>query len=128
MNWLWAGLVAACAAYAANRFIYRIYSDRALIGPVPLAEEVAKTMTATLLGAGILYTHLVFGMAEAILDWRGKTRRLPAALSALAAHGIFGLTTLAVLRLTNILGAAIAVAFLTHALWNAVMLLRPVKR
>ena len=128
MNWIVAGLLASTAAFAANRFVYRIWQDVVLLGPVPLLEEVVKTMTAHLLGASILYTHLVFGLTEAILDWRGKRSGIAAALSALAAHSVFGLLTVAVTRSTGMLGAGIVAAFLAHAVWNAVMLFRSVKR
>ncbi|EEG76618.1 hypothetical protein [Dethiobacter alkaliphilus] len=128
MNWIVAGLLASAAAFAANRFVYRVWRDVVLLGPVPLLEEVAKTMAAQMLGASILYTHVVFGLTEAILDWRGRRRGLPAAVSALLAHSIFGLLTVAVARSTGNLGAGIVAAFLGHAVWNAVMLFRSVKR
>ena len=128
MNWIVAGLLASALAFAANRFVYRVWHEVVLFGPVPLLEEVVKTMTAHLLGASILYTHFVFGVTEAILDWRGEKRGVPAALSALVAHSVFGLLTAAVTRSTGMLGAGIVVAFLAHAVWNAVMLFRSVKR
>ena len=128
MNWIVAGLLASAAAFAANRFMYRVWHDVVLLGPVPLLEEVAKTMVAHILGASILYTHLVFGMTEAVLDWRGKDSGIAAAFSALAAHSVFGLLTMAVTKSTGVLGAGIVAAFLAHATWNAVMLFRSVKR
>jgi hypothetical protein len=128
MEWTTAGLLAAAAAFAINRFIYSVWKDTVLLGPVPLVEEVAKTMTALLLGTSVLYTHLVFGLTEAVLDWRTARSGLMAAVSALVAHGVFGIVTVTVIRQTQITGAGIVAAFLTHALWNAVMLLRSLKR
>lgn len=128
MNWLTAGLLAAAASYAGNCFLYRMLNDAALPGPVPLAEEVAKTMAAHLLGASILYTHIVFGVTEAVVDLRGRNRGGAAAVSALAAHSVFGLLTAAVVQMTGVLGAGIVAAFLAHSLWNAIVLLRSVKR
>ncbi|MDW7649796.1 MAG: hypothetical protein SCK29_02900 [Bacillota bacterium] len=128
MNWIAAGVIAAFAAFFTNRLTYRVWEDTALLGPVPLAEEVIKTMLAYSLGAGIFLTHLVFGIMEAILDWRGQSRGLPAAASAVIAHSIFGLVTVVVSQKAGMLGAGIAISFLVHALWNAVMLFRTVKR
>lgn len=128
MNWIITGLIAAAASFLANRFTYRVWSESALLGPIPLAEEVAKTMIAYLLGASIFYTHLVFGIAEAFLDWHGQKRGIPAAVSAIVAHSVFGLITVSATRMTGTLGVGIVVAFFAHAVWNAVMLFRTVKR
>jgi hypothetical protein len=128
MNWMIAGLLSAAAAFCVNRLIFRVYYDAALFAHVPLVEEVAKTMVAHFLGANILYTHLVFGLIEALLDWRGEAKGMSAAASAMIAHGVFGFLTVAVIGLTGVLGVAIVVSFLAHALWNAVMLLRLSKR
>jgi len=128
MTWVVAGLLAAAAAYVMNRFTYGVWQDAALLSPVPLAEEAAKTMAAYFLGASILYTHIIFGLTEAVLDLRGRQNGLAAAASSLVAHSIFGLLTVAVVRQTGVLGAGIVAAFLAHALWNAFMLLRSVKR
>jgi hypothetical protein len=123
-----AGMLAASAVFLANRFLYRVFRDRALAGAVPLTEEVAKTAAAYILGAGIIHTHLVFGLVEALLDWRGENKSLPAAGAAILSHGVFGLVTVAVLNLTAMPGLAIVAAFVLHAFWNVFVLLRPLKR
>lgn len=128
MNWVAAGLLAAAAAYVMNRFAYEVWQDAALLSHVQLAEEVAKTMSAYFLGASILYTHIIFGLTEAALDLRGRRHGFAGAAFSLAAHSIFGLLTVAVVRQTGVLGAGIVAAFLAHALSNAVILLRSVKR
>jgi hypothetical protein len=123
-----AGLLAAIAAFAANRLFFRTLSNVAMIGPVPLAEEVAKTMIAFWLGTAIVYTHLAFGLAEGLLDWRGQNKSLPAAVAAVAAHGAFGLVTVKVSSETGMLGMGILSAFIVHSFWNMAMLYRTAKR
>ncbi len=122
-----AGLLAAAAAFAANRLFFRAAGKPAMIGLVPLTEEVAKTMIAFWLGAAVIYTHLVFGLTEAILDWRGD-KSLSAAALAIAAHGSFGLVTAVVIRNTGTLGMAILSAYIFHSCWNMAMLFRTAKR
>lgn len=124
MRLIAAGLAAATFAYVANRFIYQVMGNNALVGPVPLVEETAKTMTAWLLGTTVVYTHVVFGMAEALLDWRGGKKGPFAAASAMAAHSLFGLVTSRVALETGTLGLGILAAALVHAVWNMVMLYR----
>jgi hypothetical protein len=128
MRALAAGLLSAIAAFGANRLFFRTFSNAAMIGPVPLAEEVAKTMIAFWLGTAIVYTHLAFGLAEGVLDWRGQSKSLPAAAAAVAAHGVFGLVTEKVSGETGILGLGILSAFIIHSFWNMAMLYRTAKR
>lgn len=128
MIWIIAGLMAAAVSFLANRFTYRVWSESALLGPIPLAEEVAKTMIAYFLGTSIFYTHLAFGITEAFLDWHGQRRGIPAAISAIIAHALFGLITMAATQMAGAVGVGIATAFFAHSVWNAVALFRTVKR
>lgn len=128
MIWIIAGLMAAAVSFLANRFTYRVWSEAALLGPIPLAEEVAKTMIAYFFSTSIFYTHLIFGITEALLDWHGQRRGVPAAVSALIAHSLFGLITVAATRMSGITGMGIAAAFFAHAVWNAAMLFYTAKR
>jgi len=128
MGFIVAGLASAVFAYLTNRFAYRVWGNAVLIGPVPLVEEVAKTMLAWGLGASILFTHLAFGVTEALLDWHGDGKGVAPALCALAAHSVFGLVTMIAVRETGSLGIGITSAFLIHAVWNTAMLFRTVKR
>ena len=128
MDWMFAGFTAAVLAYFINGFAMRIWQDSALLGPIPLVEEAAKTILAFFFGAGILLTHLMFGIMEAVFDWQGENKRLSAAASAMVAHSVFGLVTVVAAQAAGMLGMGIVVAFFVHVLWNAIMLFRTVKR
>jgi hypothetical protein len=128
MRDLAAGLLAAAIAFAANRLFLRAQGCLAMISAVPLVEEVAKTMVAFWLGGAVVYTHLAFGLTEAVLDWCGKSKRLPASALAIAAHGAFGLVTVEISRETGSLGLGILSAVIIHAAWNMAMLYRTAKR
>jgi len=128
MKILAAGLLAAAVAYVANRFFYRLMGNTVLLGPVPIVEEVCKTMSAALLGAAVFYTHLVFGLIEALLDWRGQKKGVLPACYGLIAHGAFGLITVAATQKTGMLIQGIFTAVIFHILWNMVMTYRTAKR
>lgn len=128
MDWVSAGLIAAAFSFFFNRFLCRVYGESVLLGPVPLVEEVAKTMAALLLSADLIRVHLVFGAVEAVWDWHGEAKGITPAFSALVAHGVFGIITVVAIRYTATPGIGIIAALLAHAAWNAVMLFRTGKR
>ncbi|WP_003540681.1 type II CAAX prenyl endopeptidase Rce1 family protein [Desulfotomaculum nigrificans] len=115
---LLAALLASGASWVANGTVVPKTGSRGIAYLTPLLEETAKTLAAAALGAALLWTHVVFGLMEALLELRRRgVRGLPAGWSALAAHSLFGLITAWIYGRSGVL-AALAAAYLAHAAWN----------
>ncbi len=113
-----AALLAAGFAWLANGLILPAAGNRGIALLTPLVEETVKTLTAVILGASILWTHVFFGSVEAILEVvrRGSPGLVPG-WTALAAHSLFGLFTVWVYGKIG-LAPALVLAYLIHAAWN----------
>ncbi len=91
----------------------------------PLVEEVAKTAPAVLFSVDIFFTHLFFGVVEGAWELiSGRRNGFYAGLSAVASHSVFGFITVFVLQAYGALALALAVAYLVHAAWNHVVMIR----
>jgi hypothetical protein len=92
----------------------------AVFSCVPLTEEVLKTNSALFLNSSIFYTHLTFGLVEAIVDvlQPGKSQA-PAGIMSIISHGIYGWLTDKLLTLTGNTWLAVALVIALHSLWNA---------
>lgn len=114
-----AGIMAAFFSFFVNKLALKSYGKVIVVTLVPLLEEVIKTMTAYLMGAPLLLTHGVFGLAEAVHDVyarRGESS-LPFLLS-LGGHLAFGGVTHFIYAATGVLGYAILTAAAIHGIWN----------
>lgn len=136
MPTLLSGLVAAEAAFLANRALLAGLAEGSLGAPgtaprpgallvsaVPAVEEAAKNLVASLAGADLVGTHVVFGLAEAgfeavVGEWRG----LVAGIFGLLGHALFGFATRAALERTGSLFLATGAGVGLHILWNALAL------
>lgn len=93
---------------------------------VPLTEEVLKTGFALLFNSSILYTHLTFGLAEAVFDvLRPGQNQAPAGIIGIISHGFYGWLTNKVFVLSGNIWLAMAVAIVLHSLWNASVVFLP---
>ncbi|CCO08623.1 hypothetical protein [Desulforamulus hydrothermalis] len=112
-----AALAAGTAWLFNGRILYHL-GHRGLGWVTPLVEEAAKTLWAVILEAPILWTHIGFGVIEALVEVRRRgAGGLSAGGAALTAHGLFGLVTVLISSITG-LWPAVALAYLAHAAWN----------
>ncbi|MGI6703928.1 MAG: hypothetical protein ACOX42_07965 [Clostridia bacterium] len=118
-----AGLTASLMGFLSGSVLLKYKGDRALVLFVPVMEETLKTLAAVVFGAGIVPTHLVFGMVEALYDLYSS----PAAYSTIAAalsiasHMLFGTATWFILRYSGSVVLAVLAASVLHSLWNRIM-------
>ncbi|MGF7184173.1 hypothetical protein GGQ84_000253 [Desulfitispora alkaliphila] len=119
MEFLFAGLTAAFFSYVINRWIVNDVGDRAIGNLVPLVEETLKTGLALLVGASIFYTHLVFGVIEALYDSTTAINKGgSAAIVSLFSHIALGLIAQFAYNLTGVFLIAVIAAFVFHMAWN----------
>ncbi|GAB6159242.1 hypothetical protein JCM39194_24420 [Desulfotomaculum varum] len=112
-----AGLAAGTAWLLNGRVVAHL-GDRGLGWITPLIEETAKTLWAVILGAPILWTHIGFGVIEALVEVRRRgAGGITAGGAALTAHGLFGFITAMISNIIG-LGPAVALAYLAHTAWN----------
>jgi len=115
---LLAGLLAAGGAWAANGLLVPAAGAKGIAFLTPLLEETAKTAVALALRASILWTHVVFGLIEALVELRRRgLKGLSAGWLGLASHSVFGLITSWFYSRNGFL-PALAPAYLAHAAWN----------
>lgn len=113
-----ASLLAAGAAWVTNGLVIPAIGRRGIAFLTPLVEELAKTLTAISLGAALLWTHVLFGVLEALVEIKRRgTKGLAPGGAALVSHSIFGLLTAGLYGRGGIL-PALAVTYLAHATWN----------
>lgn len=119
MSYWGAGLFAAGAAWAVNRFVVKYIGEAAIVWVVPWLEELLKTGVALFAGASPLWTHGVFGTIEAFYDYAVSPRwGLLAGLLSIVSHWLYGLVTVFIYQQTSSwLGGIMCASFL-HVLWN----------
>jgi hypothetical protein len=118
---LFLGIAAAGLAWHLNKTAVFWY-PRGRVFLAPLAEELAKTLPAVILGADIFLTHLVFGVVEGIWELFSVSRGgIYAGLAAVAGHAIFGAITFWVIMQAGTVPALVA-GYLAHAAWNGAVL------
>lgn len=117
-----AGLLAAGAAWVANRFVVKFFGDSAIIWLTPWLEEFLKTGIAVFSGASLLWTHGLFGVIEAVYDYAVSPRwGFLAGLLSIFSHWLYGLVTGFIYQQTSSwLGGVLGASFL-HLLWNYAM-------
>lgn len=89
----------------------------------PIFEELLKTGFALFFNTSVPGTHILFGVLEAAGEclW-GKNMRVPALLSGIAAHSVFGLITFYIIKSGYNVIVAVTIAAAVHILWNGAVL------
>ncbi|AIS53426.1 hypothetical protein TKV_c22990 [Thermoanaerobacter kivui] len=120
--WLLSGIGGVVLAYFLNRIAVNKYKEKAIIYFVPIIEEACKTL-AGYITSSIILSHIIFGIAEAVNDYKRSSYKinLKAAVLSILSHTFFGWISYYLVLHTNIF-FAIAVASLVHGFWNRVML------
>ncbi|ATW26987.1 hypothetical protein [Candidatus Formimonas warabiya] len=122
MNWLWAGILAAVAAWQLNKIIVRFWGEWGTIWITPAVEETVKTTGAFVLGADLILTHGFFGAIEALYDLKTSRRRgFSAALASLLGHLVFGMAAQGAWTVYGSLFAAVAFGTMGHLAWNVLI-------
>lgn len=118
LNYIAAPLLAAAMSWLINGWIINSIGGRGIAFLTPLVEETAKTLGAVVLKTSLVYTHIGFGLVEALVEIKRRgVRGLWAAGVAVVAHGLFGLLTARVYAGSNLL-VALFVTYLVHTAWN----------
>lgn len=110
-------LVAALLLAAAFNFAGTRYWEGYPVWGGPLAEEVAKTVSAIAIGVPVVSLHLLFGIAEVFWDLGGGGKFLPSLFSVVL-HAVFGFTTFWVWYLAGHWVVGLLAAAILHTLWN----------
>lgn len=122
MNWLWAGIIAAVAAWQINKIIIKYWGDRGTIWITPGVEELLKTGASLILGADLIFTHGFFGFIEAVYDLKTSRKKgRSAALASLLGHLAFGTAANAGLVFYQSVWAAIIYGTMGHMAWNVLV-------
>lgn len=117
----------AAGSFLLNRALLRLFGVQVIITLSPVLEEAAKTLSAFLLGADLLITHLTFGLIEAVYDLsQSGGKAVLAALLSIVGHGLFGVITLTVSLLSDMY-VGLAAGIVAHLIWNAAVLRRSAK-
>jgi hypothetical protein len=111
-------LFAAGLVWQLNR-LQAYLSSPYIVYIAPLAEEFSKTVPAILIGASLFFTHVFFGVIEAVWEWFSQRRNgFYAGLAALASHSIFGFITVLVYERYGTAPPALLAGYLAHMAWN----------
>lgn len=118
--YLVSGGIAALISFLFNRFFVKYLGNKAIYTVVPIIEEISKTLAPFFLSTSILYTHIVFGIIEALYDGTTSPKKVAftAALMSIVTHGILGAISSYTFAFTNNVGVAIFAAWIFHLGWN----------
>ncbi|MDI3481211.1 MAG: hypothetical protein PWQ97_866 [Tepidanaerobacteraceae bacterium] len=119
-----AGFLAAAVSYYLNGKALALMGENAVTYGAPVIEEVSKTGIAVLVSGDILFTHIIFGTAEALCDIiknRGR-RSYTAGAAGLMSHAAFGAITVFFHSLLKSLLVGVAAAVTVHMFWNYIVL------
>lgn len=106
-------ITAAVFNLAGTRYWGKAYP----IWGAPVAEEVAKTVSAVWLGVPVVSVHLLFGIAEVFWDLGAGGRILPA-LSSVVLHTLLGVLTFQFWYWFGHWWFGLVAAIGAHILWN----------
>lgn len=99
--------------------------ENAVTYGAPVVEEISKTGLALLFGGNILFSHVVFGMVEALNDIIKNRGMLSytAGVTSFISHAVFGIIT--VYAGSFFFGpiSGIATAIAAHMLWNRIIII-----
>ncbi len=120
---LFAGLTASLLGFLINSRLLKYIGERALVIHIPVVEETAKTMAAVALGAGIVVTHMFFGVVEALYDLYNSPRdySFTASVFSLISHTLLGAAAYFTLKVSGSVILAVLVPSIMHSLWNRIM-------
>lgn len=119
MHTLLAGFLSGMISWVVNEWLIKKTGlERAVLWLVPIVEEILKSVLAVLLGGSLLYTHVLFGGLEGILDIRNGNNGLKAALYSVATHSVFGWVTAMVYQWSQFFPLAVFSGIMVHIGWN----------
>ncbi|WP_066634303.1 hypothetical protein [Desulfolucanica intricata] len=118
MLFIIAGIMSAAAAWLLNNFLFGLVKERAIL-VAPVVEELAKTLTAILLGTSIFFTHFIFGIIEAAWDiYSSRKLGQTAALLSVGGHTGFGLAAELIFFWQQNIFYAVSAGLIMHLSWN----------
>jgi hypothetical protein len=98
--------------------------ENAVTYGAPVIEEISKTGLALFLGGNILFSHIIFGMVEALYDIIKNRGMLSytAGVTGFISHAAFGIITVYAWRFFYGPLSGIVVAIIIHMLWNYIII------
>ncbi|WP_028306555.1 hypothetical protein [Desulfitibacter alkalitolerans] len=117
MAFIIAGLMASLMAWVFDRYIFSKEGLKGVVFFGPFAEELFKTGLALIFNTSIILTHIVFGFAEAVMDYKNTKKSLGAMVS-LVSHTILGIITYGLFILLGSIYIALLIAAIVHISWN----------
>lgn len=121
MAFIIAGLLASFMAWAFDRYIFSKEGLKGVVFWGPFTEELFKTGLALIFSASIIFTHIVFGFTEAVMDYRNSQKPLGAIVS-LVSHSILGIITYGLFILLDSIYIALLIAVIAHIFWNKLIM------
>jgi len=117
MLFISAGIFASIMAWILNRYVFSREGLKGVVFFGPFTEELLKTGMALIFSTSIILTHLVFGLAEAIIDYKNTQKSLGAIVSFVS-HGFLGIITYGSFILLGNIYIALLIAVIVHVSWN----------
>ncbi|ABO48660.1 hypothetical protein Dred_0110 [Desulforamulus reducens MI-1] len=113
-----ATMLAAGTSWVANGWGRNFFGNRGVTYFTPLVEEMSKTLWAVVLNTPLVWTHLGFGLIEALVEIKRRSvKGILAGCTSLIVHGMLGLLTVKIYTTSNLLFALLS-SYLAHASWN----------
>jgi len=117
MAFIIAGLFASLMAWILNRYVFVNIGQKGVVFFGPMTEEFLKTSLALIFSTSIIFTHITFGLVEAIVDYK-NTRKSSGAMVSLASHAFLGIITYVLFILLGSIYIALLIAIIVHMTWN----------
>lgn len=115
-------VLAAASSFTVNRLLIYGVGNSTVFTLSPLVEELSKTLLAVAVGANVLITHCLFGLIEAVYDWRqAAANGHRAALASIIGHSLFGWLTVVAIDLVGEVIVGLAAGIAAHLTWNVVV-------
>ena len=117
MNFIIAGLLASFVAWLLNRYVFLKVGQKGVIFLGPTTEEILKTGLAVIFNTSIILTHIVFGLIEAVVDYK-NTKKSSGAIVSLVSHVFLGIITYGLFISLGSIYIALLIAVIVHISWN----------
>jgi hypothetical protein len=119
---IFTGIFAGVLAIFFNKYVLTKGNYYKIVYWGPLVEELLKTILAILFGASIALSHAVFGIVEAVLDYKNTKDKITSMVSFIS-HTFLGTVTKILYDNTGFLLPAILTAYLIHLIWNKLVMI-----
>lgn len=117
MAFIIAGLLASFVAWVINRHVFSNVGQKGVVFFGPTVEEILKTGLAVIFNTSIILTHVIFGLIEAVVDYKNTKKSIGAVVSFIS-HVFLGIITYSLFILSGSIYVALLIAVIVHISWN----------